>query len=1031
MWGLGVTAYTWKWLSGLGRQHVVRGFGADDRNTAGTGVRLLRWAAFAKHRRRRLTWAAVLVSLCTAVSFAGSAFALPPHVATKMDTDSCAMCHRGHTAASGALTAPGASGSRKSALTVGTDIEGGDVQLCYSCHGVDALGSPFDVQSEFLSGAGHSLAPSPSAYGPKQKQCSDCHDAHGTAKVAGGLPYPALLRAQESSTTWLYSGDVYCAACHKPRTGNAFPGLDTWKKTAHASIAQPSSGTKIVCSTCHTPHASAIRPNIVGAIGTPSIAETVTLHANDRTMCVACHEVPERTWEGTATYSVSAHGSSAATVAIPGEWAPSGSSRRVGECQACHAPMGASDGSGGAIPRLARKQGSALCYECHRAGGSAKDDLEALSYTPAPVVSAFVAFGADFTVRQFGEVYSFTRDTTAVSTPSGPRSFLSRNIGVLAAGDVEGRGYSQLIVARAGTSRVSILSPSKFAGLAPSPGTRSLLAPAEYLAVADVLDDADGRAELIAASDDTVRVYRWSTSGSSLDNVAAISVSGTISGLTTGRFVSGSLADIAVTTNAPDSLVVLTQDTPSSLQIAGTHASRALPIGPSAGDLDGDGHDEIAVANAGEGSPTLSIYSGGGTELMSAGSTSDASPTATVIGNVLPGVRETGTSGAEVALALGSPAGGDRIEVFARSGGGLGSPKTHAFAQYSAPRSLAVGDVDGDDDAELLVGLGGLRTTSTSASRVPALAIVNASADGTTLGTVTERSAGGLELAGEVSVLAANLGAVGPSRHPSEASVGTHVSTEAAPFDEHIACADCHNMHTATTATGLAPALQGAQLGAWGVNMDGPIPTQKQGVTAEYELCFKCHADYGSWTPLSGVRSVDGEFETSNPSFHPVRGTAPSTNARGQTLADGMTTDSRVNCSDCHGNASGRGLAETGQPNGPHRSSSSPLLVRPLVGAASEDSHTLCYNCHLYSIYGEGSADLETAQSSGFVDTSSGYKLHAAHSTRGFTCLSCHESHGSKDEPYSLRNDSGWVAETDGGRCTNGCHEGAGKAYRR
>jgi hypothetical protein len=213
--------------------------------------------------------------------------------------------------------------------------------------------------------------------------------------------------------------------------------------------------------------------------------------------------------------------------------------------------------------------------------------------------------------------------------------------------------------------------------------------------------------------------------------------------------------------------------------------------------------------------------------------------------------------------------------------------------------------------------------------------------------------------------------------------------------------------------------------------MGGGIPTQKQGVTAEFELCFKCHADYGSWTPLSGVRSVDGEFETGNPSFHPVRGVAPSTNARGQTMAEGMTTASRVNCSDCHGNASGRGLAETGQPNGPHRSSSSPLLLRPLVGSASENAGTLCYNCHLYSVYGEGSADLETAQSSGFVDTSSGYKLHAAHSTRGFTCLACHESHGSKDEPYSLRGDSGWGAETDGGRCTNGCHEGAGKGYRR
>lgn len=938
------------------------------------------------------------------------------------------MCHRGHTSAS-AVTPSHADEATRSALLAGSG--GADAGLCFVCHGIDTLGSSKDVQSEFLTPSRHALAPATSPYGPSPKLCSDCHDAHGAAKRSDGSSYPALLRAQESSTTWRYSGNAYCTTCHQSRTGNTFPGMDVWKQTAHASIPEPASGTKIVCSACHEPHGSAIAPIIAGEIGPPSTAETITVHANDRTFCEACHSEPERTWEGTATYALSAHGSSAATIAISGEWAPPGASRRVGECQSCHAPMGADNGSGQPIPRLMRRQGSELCYDCHGASGPAADDLKALAYRPAPVVSAFIAYGADSSVRQFGEAYVYTRNSSAVATPTGPRSFLNRNIGALATGEVTGEGLTQLVVARPGTSRVSVFSPSRLSGVVPSPGTRSLLAPAKFLAVADVLDDADTRAELVAAADDTVRVYRWSIAAAAFENVAAISVPGTISGLAAGHLVSGSLADIVVTTNGPDRLVVLTQDTPASLRIAGTHTTRAEPRGPSTGDINGDGNDEVAVANAGESSPTLSVYSGAGDELMTAGSTSDASPTVTVVGDVLPALKASGTSGKEVVLALASPAGGDRVEAYPRGGSGLGAPSTHAFAQYSAPKALAAADVDGDGDAELLVGLGGLRTSSTSTSRVPALAIVNASSDGESLGAVQERSAGGLELAGEVSVVAANLGAIGPSRHPVEGAPDAHVSTETAPFAEHIACVDCHNMHVATSATGLAPALQGAQLGAWGVALGGPVPTQKQGVTAEYELCFKCHADYGSWTPLSAVRSVDAEFATSNPSFHPVEAVAPSTNARGQTLAEGLTVTSRVNCSDCHGNSAGRGLAETGQPNGPHRSPSAPLLLKPLVGSASEDSRTLCYNCHLFAVYGDGAEDLTSEKASGFVDTSSGYKLHAAHSTRGFTCLSCHESHGSKTEPYSLRDDSGWVAETDGGRCTNGCHEGSGKGYRR
>jgi hypothetical protein len=985
-------------------------------------------------RERSILRGALLVAaLAVCILMRASlAVALPPHVSTDPDTDSCAMCHRSHTSASDIPTGLDEGGTRANALTVGSaGADGGDAQLCYACHGVDTLGSSKAVQGEFDSGPGHSLAPSSSAFGPTQKQCSDCHDAHGTAKRPDGTPYPALLRAKLTGGGYAYGGDAYCGGCHVARSASEFPGIAVWRKTAHASIATPTTGTGIVCSTCHTPHASPIAPNIVAEITTPSVSVPRAVPANDRRFCEICHTAPVRTWEGTSTYSLSSHGSAIATVPVHAEWASEETSRLAGECQSCHAAMGASDGEGGAVPRLASKAGAALCYDCHKPEGVATADIKSLEYRPAAVVSAVIAYDSGPGTAQFGDMHVLTRDTTSSPTISNPRSFLSGRIGAIAAGDVEGIGPTQLVVARAGTSQVTVLSQSKYAGLVAVPGTRTLLAPAEYLALADVFDDAYGRAELITASGSTVRVYRWNTLGASFDSVAALTLPGEITGLAVGDILSGSHADIAVTTNGPDELAILEQDTPTELVVSGRYPTRSLPCGPSVKDIDNDGHAEIAVANAGELNPTLSVYSGAGAELMSGGSTVDASPTATAIGNVLPGLTEVGTSGDEIALTLRAASGADRVAAFARDGAGLAAPLTYALAASSGPDSLAVGDVDGDARPELLVGLAGRRTSNPANSRAPGLAIIHASADGTSLGTIDERPGGGLEHAGTTRVLAVNLGAIGPSRHPVEAAQKAHVSTETAPFAEHVACADCHNVHAATSARVLAPQLPGALRGAWGVTVGGSTPALKTGVTAEYELCFKCHADYDGWKALSGVRTVDAEFDTGNTSFHPVEGVSPSTNATGQTLIDGLTPDSRVNCSDCHGNSDSRGLSSVGQPNGPHVSASAPLLVRPLTGASSQDTETLCYGCHQYEVYGDGSVDGQPARSSGFVDSGAGLKLHGTHSTRGFSCTACHVSHGSASKPFGLRSDVGWTAETDGGSCTDGCHGGAPKAYQR
>lgn len=229
-----------------------------------------------------------------------------------------------------------------------------------------------------------------------------------------------------------------------------------------------------------------------------------------------------------------------------------------------------------------------------------------------------------------------------------------------------------------------------------------------------------------------------------------------------------------------------------------------------------------------------------------------------------------------------------------------------------------------------------------------------------------------------------------------------------APDLRHAECQDCHDVHTAKQGRHLAgSALAGPALnGAIGVNvrrwplapMAGPAAADfdpvrlVSGMSEEWQLCFKCHSGYTSLKPLdaAGVasRDVAAEFNPQNGSFHGAV-IRPRTSGRvAFKPGSAWAADSRLNCTDCHGNDDPDQAAAAG----PHGSRHQGILIRPFTdrtGLPGTDDD-LCFSCHDREAYGGGALQAG-ADRTGFADGARNlHNLGSAGTGHKRACVSCH-----------------------------------------
>lgn len=315
-------------------------------------------------------------------------------------------------------------------------------------------------------------------------------------------------------------------------------------------------------------------------------------------------------------------------------------------------------------------------------------------------------------------------------------------------------------------------------------------------------------------------------------------------------------------------------------------------------------------------------------------------------------------------------------------------------------------------------------------------------------------------------------------------------------LNRHAECSDCHNPHRVIKNAlfnglgtpnasahehniGHTNLASGALSGGWGVEpfyasssfLSLPISYEiKQGVgastavtashvTREYQVCLKCHSDYGyddngiyplgtrpnlgdsgGGTP-AGTNNLQqytnqamefqaplgdqGEPGGNHRSWHPVmEATGRSAAVRNMSSStnlflapwNGTSIGSQTMlCSDCHGSQTNTGtVVPTGDnPWGPHGSNNDFLLKGPWSATTGNNDSGLCFRCHSHTNYATEQNDGDQSNfESGFAGPKDS-NLHAFHAKRigkNLRCSWCHAAvpHGWKNKALLVNlNDVG------------------------
>ena len=256
--------------------------------------------------------------------------------------------------------------------------------------------------------------------------------------------------------------------------------------------------------------------------------------------------------------------------------------------------------------------------------------------------------------------------------------------------------------------------------------------------------------------------------------------------------------------------------------------------------------------------------------------------------------------------------------------------------------------------------------------------------------------------------------------HPFTTANNLHDAAEGILLNQnrHSTCVDCHDSH-GVQQVGVfpaPPAIRVSQTPIAGISATDGV-TVVQPAINQYENCLRCHGNstgkvtnpvYGYlpvWAASAGdPLNVIPQFSASATSSHPVTHDRTSPLPQPSLLSymmqvdgvsQGRTMGVRIFCTDCHNADDNREFGGSG-PNGPHGSKWTHILERryefsqaPTPGGTISNlfpnpdlsvagPYALCGKCHNLSN----------------ILSNASFSEHARHINDGFSCSTCHTSHG-------------------------------------
>ncbi|UOQ52318.1 FG-GAP-like repeat-containing protein [Hymenobacter cellulosivorans] len=308
--------------------------------------------------------------------------------------------------------------------------------------------------------------------------------------------------------------------------------------------------------------------------------------------------------------------------------------------------------------------------------------------------------------------------------------------GALALADVDGDADLDLLVANAGSNTVSVRlnggnNSGSNTGIFSGSQTVTVGASPQSLAVGDI--DGDGDLDLLTGSRTngtvSIRLNGGSNTGSNtgiFSGMRDIIVAAEISALALGDIDADGDLDL-LANSANGNTVIVSLNTGIN---TGTYTFRQnvevgrYPAGLALGDIDGDGDLDLLTSNSGSSSVSVSINSSGGFFSLSQTVPVGATPGALALADV------DADSDLDLICADASSAAGTTGTVVVRlNGGSAAGSNTGQFANGfvasvgRTPAALTLGDVDGDQDVDLLTSNTGSNSVSVRLNQPPPPAI--------------------------------------------------------------------------------------------------------------------------------------------------------------------------------------------------------------------------------------------------------------------------------------------------------------------